>query len=843
MKLQSKRLAFAAISLVSLTAVGLAAVSWPTKTTSMAAADPAEAVQAPAGVTPPPSGPTTFTVDPTMTPSVAEVEGLHEGDAPRPVGRLVTPDGTASDVVLDELAVSVPDAAALEDVAARLNATVADELGGGAYLLRIDPSDVDVSGLPADLESFEPIHAGDNTASSERTLQLLAALARETADHGTEVSLNWLTESDDIADGRTIEGFEDNPNSFTWSYLTTGGEQDTGVTAAWQLLENHGKLDNKVEIMIDDGGFVENKDLPDTRKIRKAEWGQGHHFGVHGTNVAIAAMGRVDNEFGAAGPAGPVGELIAVAHAKDTYAAFKRVRDMVNEEKPRIVNMSWSSDVTFGMAAARSVWDNFLESVKDRGVLSFAAASNDGRNVDSENCIGKRCWESRLVFPCESKHVICVGGLEKRSPWKAPGSNYGSKESDESVEIYGPYYTLGLPNPRYASVDWMSGTSFASPFVAGVAALVMAADPTLSAGEVWAILRDTAHTDGVGFDGVIDGHRRRVNALAAVMSALGVEATAPTVEITSPTDKEEVLPGTWLDLTATATDFKGSPLPITWAVDGANLHTEPTLQMSGYEFDQDRPYWVSATVTDVLGQTATTKVMVQVFRPAPEIKILSPLPDEKVNETSSVDLYGESEDPVTHGRLPENAVTWQIRRAGSDSVVVSKSGHVAQVSAGALTPGNYVATFTADHGTVVAKTREFRVIEVDGNPPSVVIDAPTNGSELVATEGHDVEVELDGRAFDTEDGVVAGTYFRWTVIDENLVERIACQGNNVPDDATQTHGGGIQAVVDCANDPTMLEVGAGAGVITAYTLRLDVWDASGNTSTDQVQVTVEFKAL
>lgn len=53
MKLQSKRLALAAISLVSLTAVGLAAISWPTKTTLTAAADPAEAVMAQPGVTSP----------------------------------------------------------------------------------------------------------------------------------------------------------------------------------------------------------------------------------------------------------------------------------------------------------------------------------------------------------------------------------------------------------------------------------------------------------------------------------------------------------------------------------------------------------------------------------------------------------------------------------------------------------------------------------------------------------------------------------------------------------------------------------------------------------------------
>ncbi len=35
-----------------------------------------------------------FAVDPELVPDVAEVEGLKEGDPPRPVGRLEAPDGT-----------------------------------------------------------------------------------------------------------------------------------------------------------------------------------------------------------------------------------------------------------------------------------------------------------------------------------------------------------------------------------------------------------------------------------------------------------------------------------------------------------------------------------------------------------------------------------------------------------------------------------------------------------------------------------------------------------------------------------------------------------------------------
>ncbi len=823
----------AAAAVVGLTTAGLALWSAERPTSGSAAA----------AVAPDPV-PTSFVVDGTLAPAVATVPGLNEGDAPRDVGRLVDANGEPSDLVLDELVVAAADRAALDPVLRRWGATVADDSAGpsGVFLVRLDPSTVDTSTLTADMVAVEPGLQGRTAASSERTLRLLAALARETSDHGTVVAPNWITGTESIEDGRALEGTKGNPNAFDWSYLRAGGPMDTGVGAAWQLLQTHGKLDNKVGIMIDDGGFVENPDFPATRTIRKAQWGDGHRFVFHGSNVALAAMGQVDNGFGTAGPAGPVGELIAVAHADGTYDALRRVRDMVNEERPDILNMSWTSQTTLAQSATRSVYDSFMKKVHERGVLTFAAAGNQGRDVDAESCIGSLCWEQRLVYPCESKYVVCVGGLENNSSYKAQGSNYGRDTNDETVRIYGPYEVVGLGNPKYPSTMWISGTSFASPFVAGVAALVMAADPSLSRDEVWKILRDTAHHDGVGLPGVIDGHKLRINALDAVARTLGVEQTEPVVAITSPAAGKEYLPDSWADITGTAVDFKGTALPIRWAVDGNNLHAEPTFGPTGQDLTTDGEHTVTATAVDINGRSTTASVTVRVVRPAPTVKILGPSKNEDVYQQLAIDLVGDSEDPVTRTQLADSAVSWTIRRvASAGKVVHTTEGHTASIPAGKLDTGQYVAEFSGTNGNEAKASVDFDVVAGGDDLPKVRITSPAKVSTVNKSESTSPTVELTGSAVAAVDDAgkpIAGTRYRWSVRDELGTLTVVCTGSLVP------HSGAgptlAPAAKDCATTSHTFQLLKNTGAKTTYTLILEAWDNANRRGTAEATLYVGF---
>ena len=102
-------------------------------------------------------------------------------------------------------------------------------------------------------------------------------------------------------------------------------------------------------------------------------------------------------------------------------------------------------------------------------------------------------------YPCNvaELNVICVGAPRTRT------ASRPSRTSAPSVDLFAP----GAASPRRfpgtalpAAFGFMRGTSMATPHVAAAAALVLQAEPTLSAGDVKAILLASADA-GNAFSG------------------------------------------------------------------------------------------------------------------------------------------------------------------------------------------------------------------------------------------------------------------------------------------------------------------------------------------------------
>jgi subtilisin family serine protease len=118
-----------------------------------------------------------------------------------------------------------------------------------------------------------------------------------------------------------------------------------------------------------------------------------------------------------------------------------------------------------------------------------------------------------------------------------------SNDALASWSSYGPHVAVTAPGVtiwttnRDGNYGAWSGTSFASPVVAGVAALVASVNPALTSDEIVDILKSTADDLGTaGFDEYF-GYGR-VNASRAVQAAQGslpADTTAPVTQITSPT--------------------------------------------------------------------------------------------------------------------------------------------------------------------------------------------------------------------------------------------------------------------------------------------------------------------
>jgi subtilisin family serine protease len=113
----------------------------------------------------------------------------------------------------------------------------------------------------------------------------------------------------------------------------------------------------------------------------------------------------------------------------------------------------------------------------EAGMVVVNSAGNEGTNA----------WR-RIIVPADAPGVLAVGGVDQtnfRSTFSSVGpSADGRVKPDLAARATG--VVVGLPNGR---IGMSSGTSFASPLVAGLAAGFWQAHPNLTAAQVTEALR------------------------------------------------------------------------------------------------------------------------------------------------------------------------------------------------------------------------------------------------------------------------------------------------------------------------------------------------------------------
>ncbi|WP_018785754.1 type VII secretion-associated serine protease mycosin [Micromonospora sp. CNB394] len=129
--------------------------------------------------------------------------------------------------------------------------------------------------------------------------------------------------------------------------------------------------------------------------------------------------------------------------------------------------------------------------------------------------------EDRPAYPAAYAGVVAVAGIDEQ------GGHVGSSVSGDYVDIAGPGLDIVGPAPQGSGyrAEPQGGTSFATAYVSGAAALVRAAHPDISADEVAYRLTRTA-------DNPPDGHNAEVgfgmvNPYRAVTSLLGTREDPP----------------------------------------------------------------------------------------------------------------------------------------------------------------------------------------------------------------------------------------------------------------------------------------------------------------------------
>lgn len=310
--------------------------------------------------------------------------------------------------------------------------------------------------------------------------------------------------SEDIPQTQTWRSWLDNtenpdpyltdPTSYRYQYM----HDTVDSYAAWGVTTGKGVT----VAVIDTGVKANHEDLPNLRRVEvtngKDSLGLEDATG-HGTHVAGIIGAAMGNGKGGAGiaPGAAILSLRVVNAAGYIYdsALIAALRTAV-KNGAQIVNIS------IGGTAYNAVFQKVINEATEAGVTVVAAMGNDGTNC--------------LNYPAGYDNVIGVVSVDRTNN-RASGSSYGTWGD---VAAPGAAVWSTTNNGSYGP---KSGTSMASPVVAGVAALYKSVHPDATPAQITARLKATATRGGSDLGAGI------VNAAKALSEKPGI----PTAEIRS----------------------------------------------------------------------------------------------------------------------------------------------------------------------------------------------------------------------------------------------------------------------------------------------------------------------
>lgn len=240
----------------------------------------------------------------------------------------------------------------------------------------------------------------------------------------------------------------------------------------------------------------------------------------HGTSVAGAIAAVTNNDFGVAAVAYNSSILpVRISNRTDGYASLSDIAKGINYASDNgvdIINNSYRSYTSSTIKSAAKAFH-------DKGGLIFISAGNNG--------IEEKCSIDANIMV-----ISATDKYDNLASW----SSYGDcvDLSSPGVDIYTTNVSGGHSN--------VSGTSFASPIAAAVAALVMSYKPGLSNNDVESIMLQAADKTKSGLFNIKYGYGR-VDAFAALNLASSFipeipeeDTQLPSVSITAPLNNSKL---------------------------------------------------------------------------------------------------------------------------------------------------------------------------------------------------------------------------------------------------------------------------------------------------------------
>jgi PKD repeat protein len=343
-----------------------------------------------------------------------------------------------------------------------------------------------------------------------------------------------------------------------------------------------------------------------------------------------------------------------------------------------VINMSLGGG-SYATACDNEPLAKAANTAVDRGVVVVAASGNNG-------------YANALVSPACGSKVISVGAVWKDDSW-ATFSNGGI-----ILDVVAPGVSIRSTH-LLGSFKYLSGTSMASPHVAGVSALLLAANPSLTPSDVDTILKTTAVDLGTaGFDTTF-GYGR-VDAYSAYLAASGSESppaenAAPTAHAGGPYSGIE---GNSITLDASASaDPDGIIASYSWNFGDGK--TGSGVKPS-HVYTENGVYSVTLTVTDNNGAQSSASTTVSVDNVPPSVNAGL---DKNGIVGESLIFSGFYTDP---GSVDTHTLQWSFGDGSTSSSITSTHAYTSA--------GQYTVSLTVTDDDGASGTDTLLVTITDG---------------------------------------------------------------------------------------------------------------------------------
>ena len=361
----------------------------------------------------------------------------------------------------------------------------------------------------------------------------------------------------------------------------------------------------------------------------------------HGTLTAGTVAAVTNNATGVASVAHGA-KIMPIRITNDSSTGYATTSAMsagitwAADHGARVVSLSydgWGGSSTIQTAA---------QYLRNKGGVMFAAAGNNGSNPGYSNL--------SAIFG-----VSATDSNDARPTW----SNYGN-HVDFAAPGAGIYTTT-----RAGGYGAANGTSFSTPVAAGVAALVLSANPALISSQVEAVLQNTAVDIGdPGWDMYYGIGRLDAGAAVALEPNVAPDTTPPTASITAPANGAAV--SGVVAVSVSATDNQGLTQVEFYA--GTKLIGTDTTAPYSFSWDtaQSPATSLMAKAFDGSGNTGSGTSTVVMASTGPTVVINSPSAGATVS--GSVNLSASATSNEYNIQSISISVDGKLKCSGTPSV-------------------------------------------------------------------------------------------------------------------------------------------------------------------------------